>query len=223
MERIRGSIYKRYKSSTKIYIDKLENIAELLSETGGELEIISDKYKYKNLNDLLENNKGKYVLSDLSIKTHDPSFHIDIEKDWLSLWAHHDDAYCSGVISMVEDVLNTCKRRYNVFTNGWLLFVCFLFLQAFIFLGDRVTGVFTYSMVVIAFFVTYLVWSFYYFYSITHARKHFIILRNSYEEVNFFQSNRDQLIVVVITAAVTAIVTAIVTTAITIFVTRSSI
>lgn len=137
MERISKSIGKRIRG-VKIYAEGLEEIIDVLSREGGEVEITTDQYKFDNLDECLRKYENTGNIDEINLQISDPYVGVQFRENEIWLFASDSNALSIGIYEQVDGILKKWTPKTAILKNGWYLVVLYMFGTVFFKYGDRV-------------------------------------------------------------------------------------
>ncbi|GAG74915.1 unnamed protein product [marine sediment metagenome] len=204
MKKIKKSKSKDY-PVLRLYKDDLEKIETIFKENYEDYEIIIDEYRLENISDISKIKKRE--TTNFSIKAHFPYIHLDISKDSASLHiSDEDDLKLLGMFSKIDEILSKRISLLSVFTIPWIYFSVQLILWI-IFWGFPIERFNIPKLLFMgSFLILIVIWVLGSFW--LKFKKHSLIYlsEDSHSKLNFFQRNKDKIIISIISAIIGAII-----------------
>lgn len=204
MKRLRKSLVRLLPPVT-LFVDDVERIIEIMSKasTDPTFTVKTDEYSLEHAKQL-ENLKGEKV-GKLKITLREPWISVEVEDDWVRLYAEEDSPVTRGILSEVKDLLRPRRRMLSIAETRSTFAVFLLLLLAGSLVSELGKGqwwgyggyVFAAAglVVVIRMFTV----------------KSVIIPARRIERESFWQRNRDQIVVAALTAVLTFVATLLAT------------
>jgi hypothetical protein len=110
---------RRRISRSRLYIDDVQEIVDLLGAEGAEVEILVPGYSTRKGADQLLQFKGK-TLHEIQIRRPRPEYvAVDLRPDGGSVYGAEDDATTVGLVNKTADILRRCRRWPSIIVlNG---------------------------------------------------------------------------------------------------------
>jgi hypothetical protein len=109
MEKIDKSISEDY-GPVVLYIEDLEEMIDVFSESGGELEFISGDCKFDSIDELTDHFKNNYPNS-VNLKQSKPYINVEIGENKSSLFASSSKE-AAYIVYRLDKIIKSTQRRF---------------------------------------------------------------------------------------------------------------
>ena len=196
MKKIAKPISKKY-FPLKLYYENLTEIESVLKEEKVEYKIATNEFEYDTVDELYEKEKGN-ILFDIEIKTYSPYISIELNKQWTRCYIASSDTHNIGIFHKINNILTKTQLGFPWLYSYYTVWISIVILWTFNFLydGDKIVS------------VIFNLFLFYYVSKVTYIRmfrSSIIIMEKLTEQTSFLKRNKDNLIIVIISALVGAI------------------
>jgi len=205
MKKIDKSISKEY-LPVNLYLDDLENIHGILREVSDSVSIETDEYKFDTIEEVASNRKGDRI-KELHLKTTtNPHVTLGFTPLWARIYVSSSEANGAGIFYKLNQVIEKRTRTLKWLYSFYVPFI----VGGIMLLSSRFLPSLTYSSspfyVSLAVSVTALLFMWVIWITYVRLRKHSTIaLIHRSTEKSFLQRNKDNLILVIISALLGAI------------------
>lgn len=207
MEKVVSSYLENFKPMV-IYLDDLEKIVAVFSEASDDIEIIMDEYKLSGLHEINELHTER--IGSLNIRIREPGVALSIEYNSSNLYIHKNLPLSRGIFEKIKQILIEGKRKYFWLSNESLasivLALLFVILGFFIYVGISQKDILFFLFGILDVIV-----------GIVFVRTSMdlglnkIYLKRRKETISFWKRKKDEIILVIISAAIASILTYIFT------------
>lgn len=186
------------------YLDDIENIVEIFREVSNDVNIETEGYSFDTVQDLAK--LGSDTINKLEIKTSQPYIKLEFDNFRISLYIEDDSPLLRGVFEKIKVIVNRRNKSFNrtfrSSTFGSTISNLFLFL------GVVAALIQSWSLVVLA-LITATVFAFLsrWAWNERFERYSIIVLKKRAENKSFLERNKDQIILIIISALSGAIIT----------------
>lgn len=199
MKKIKKSKSKKYEV-LRLYKDDLEKIDTIFKENYKDYEIIVDEYKLDNISEISKIKKRE--TTDFSISAYPPYISLDISKKSAKLYiSDEDDLKLCGIFSKIDNILRKRISLFSVFTIPWIFYPVQIILLIILWVVPIKRFNIPKSFM-LSFFIFVVIWNFgaFWFKLIKHSLIY--LLEDSHSKLNFFQRNKDKVIISIISAII---------------------
>ena len=189
-----------------VYLDDIKDIYTILDQYEDPVRLSDDRNEYSNLNDLLEHRK-RSKLTQLSLGIFTPHIYLDLKKSFLhgsSLHIDSENAEDEGSFLRIKEILYKRKHPLSKILNyytGFLFLFWLVAINAILYFSiPQLPRWLLILSAGVSFFLTSM--SFYFGSGMTTQ----IWLKNKDNIPNFFVRNKDNLIMIIISAVLCAVV-----------------
>jgi hypothetical protein len=192
----------------KLYLDDIHNFFQILSEVSTDVKIETQGYEFKSVSDLKELDKDS--IHAFKIYSSDPYISLDISSgSTIWLFTDKDLPAQRGVFEKMKKELIE-KKRYSIPIIIYLILFTLIFNIALFFVPYIEIPLKYFPLIIlftfgISFFIGYIA------YRILQSKKSIIFLDKKIDSPNFWNRNKDQLIVAVASSVVGAIIGTVIT------------
>jgi len=205
-EKLDGSRRDEY-PPLKIYLGELEEIEKLLTQDGAVIEILTTEYKYTSIQELTDDLSKKHLqtVKSLRIKTNTnfkTYVNLEMYESVASLYVSPTDRGGAGIFYKLDDILRRCRIPLHKFYNHkfrYLLAIVGIIVGYGSFLLSQ--NLLPYVFIIWSASVGTLIWFAWSGY-IVSKRHSIIALVHKHSEKNFWQRNKDALLVSIISAII---------------------
>lgn len=180
----------------KLYYEDLEEIYDVFKEHPGEVKFDADTYELENLNEVLDIKKDDFT--DFKIYAHNPYVSLDFSKNSIRLYISDDTPFQRGLFEKLKTVLKK-KERYFI-SSLFSYYAYALLIVVMSTLSYWENRYITYSIGASAAFF-YALYTMYVF-----KWRSIIVPSHRSSRPNFLQRNKDQIILVIISAIIGGLV-----------------
>lgn len=207
MERVNRTLGEHLKP-VKLYYDDIKQIFEILNETGSEIKIIADEYRIDSLEEI--SSIEKHFFTYLNITSKDPYISVEFSPDRVWIFAYENTPLASGIFYKIKMILDSNIRKLSTLLQCSPLWgVTFgIGIVSLLFLAKTEISV---NYAIIPFFIIltgFLL--FYYGWKSKFKYYSIIIPKKRKESPNFWQRNKDQIILGVAIALFSSIATIVI-------------
>lgn len=206
MQKIEDSITKSY-LPVKIYIDQIEEIANLFKENNIEYTLQTDHYKYDSFSELINSSK-ETTIKMLKINTHSPYISIELNKRWANLYTSSNKTFTAGIFYKIDKILTDSRRFLSFFYSYYFIFSA----NIIIFLSNLLSKKWQLYPEYIdnTLNIIWFLWLIKIIY-VRYNHHALIQLVKKGNAPNFFQRKKDDLILALVSGSIGAILGAIIT------------
>ncbi|GAH84133.1 unnamed protein product, partial [marine sediment metagenome] len=161
-------------------------------------ETIVDEYRLETISDISKIKKSK--TTNFSINAHSPHISLDISKNSASLYiSNEDDLKLLGMFSKIDGIISKRISLLSVFTIPWIQYPVQLILWIIFWKLPIERFTIPESLFKASFLILIAIWILGGFWF--NLRKYGLIyLSDSHSKLNFFQRNKDKIILLIIGA-----------------------
>ena len=204
MKELKRPIYKEL-PPTRMYLDNVQAIYNILKNNCSSVTIETDKYEISDVAQLKD--AGVSEIHTMRIKGDNPYISIDLLPDRSSIYISEDSTINRGILSQIEDILETCERKAaHIIGNFYFpLLLGLLFVGLIGVITKFTEGWLTISIISSA--VILYILAFVNSFRLSEHQHSTIVLSERREGTNFLKRNKDQIIVGIIVATVSVTLT----------------
>ncbi len=189
----------------KMYLDDVQAIYDILKNNCNTVIIETDKYQITDITKLKD--IGVDEIHEMSFNCQNPDINIELRPYMGRIYISEDSTLTRGILSQIEEILSKCKRKIVSKLESSLFYLLFsllvsativllvIFVELWLAIFWGVTVVLIYILLVVK------------SYRLSLRQHSTIILSERRERTNFFNRNRDQIIVGLIIAIVSVALT----------------
>lgn len=207
MEKKVKSIYEQLKPFI-IYRKDIIDLYNILSFENGVVSIETADYKYKDINDFLNNSEE--FITDLNLHRINPHIDLDLNPSSAGIYAYENNFEVLGVCTKLKQVLTNRERKYAFIFENSLLSGCIIGCSTWFYLAlMRSFSIYWLSVGV----SVLLLGIFLALFSIKRSLKHYSMIFTKIEygqSLGFLYRKRDELIVALVSAIIGAVISAVV-------------
>jgi len=185
---------------TRMYLDDVKAIYDILKNNCGSVEITTDKYEISDVTKLKD--IGESQIHTLNFECRDPYISINLFPSHGRIYISEDSTITRGILSQIEDILNKCKRKIASILDSFSAYIILgLLLSTSLVMISKFTEGWL-SITLVIFIILIFILYYGQTYRLSLHQHSTIILSERRERANFFKRNKDQIIVGLIIAIV---------------------
>lgn len=187
-----------------VFLDDLKEIEELFKKHGsGDIYITTNGYEYESIEELTTH-LSQQKIKNIELSVHDPLVYLDINRSSNRLYSSANCDSSIAVFHNINDILSKCQPKMSwLYNDKLLIFISILGVLLSPFVAKIPEN---YISIVSVWFLLYC----YYIFRVIFFRPSKILLINRHTQKNFFQRNKDKLILSLITVILTILGTLLV-------------
>ncbi len=185
--------------TARLFLDDLKSIEELIGNNQS-YKIEAGDYEFKDVEEL-KNKHSNQKLNNVKISAHNPYITIEFHKMWVKLYCGSDDTGSAGLFYKLDSIISSSSRRFSFIYSYYSIWI----VNIAIFLIPKSSLIYSNKLIfnsLTPIFVLWIAWVSY----IRLLCSGEVILSGKGDVKNFFERNRDQIIVGIITGIVVAII-----------------
>lgn len=187
-----------------IFLDDLKEIEKLFKKySSGDIYITTNGYEYESIEELTTH-LSQQKIKNIKLSAHAPLVYLDIDRLSSRLYSSANCDNSIAVFHNINDILSKCQPKMSWLYNYKSLIFISIFgglLNSFV---AKIPE--NYSSIFSAWILLYC----YYIFRVIFFRPSKILLINRHTQKNFFQRNKDQLLLTLITIILTILGTLLV-------------
>ena len=201
MKKIKKS-HSIYITPIRLFLEDIQTIEDIYKQYCKSFTIKTDDYVLDTTAELKEINKEK--ISRLSFESFDPHIHVDLSECTARIYSRKDDPNSLGIVAKLKEVLDKRVTSWRFIFSSWIMIpaqiLLWVFYWTFLCVNSlsMISGLTIIPLIMVLWYVAQYRFK---------SKKHTIIyIVNKKNLPNFFRRNKDQIVLVVISAIVGGII-----------------